>query len=156
VRRPSLIDKVCTAEQAAALIRAGMTIGMSGFTRAGEAKAVTLAMAERAAADPFQITLMTGASLGNDIDRRLTEAGVLARRLPFQVDPVLRGAINRDEVMFIDQHLSETVEMLRSRRATLMTGAPVRRHCQMLPAPSSLTAPIKARYSPMEFMPGAA
>ncbi|MFC4166956.1 acetyl-CoA hydrolase/transferase family protein [Teichococcus aestuarii] len=116
MRRPSLIDKVCTAEQAAALIRDGMTVGMSGFTRAGEAKAVPLAMAERAAADPFKITLMTGASLGNDIDRRLTEAGVLRRRLPFQVDPVLRGAINRGEVMFIDQHLSETVEQLRSRQ----------------------------------------
>lgn len=44
----------------------------------------------------------------------MTEAGVLARRLPFQSDPVLRAAINRGEVMFIDQHLSETVEQLRS------------------------------------------
>ena len=116
IRRPSLLDKVCTAEQAARLIQDGMTVGMSGFTRAGEAKAVPLAMAERAMLDPFRITLMTGASLGNDIDRRLTEAGILARRLPFQVDPVLRGAINRGEVMFVDQHLSETVELLRSRQ----------------------------------------
>ncbi|SHJ24293.1 succinyl-CoA:acetate CoA-transferase [Roseomonas rosea] len=116
IRRPSLLDKVCTPEQAARLIQDGMTVGMSGFTRAGEAKAVPLAMAERAMVDPFQITLMTGASLGNDIDRRLTEAGILARRLPFQVDPVLRAAINRGEVMFVDQHLSETVELLRSRQ----------------------------------------
>lgn len=116
IRRPSLMDKVCSAEQAAALIKDGMIVGMSGFTRAGEAKAVPLALAERAALDPFKITLMTGASLGNNIDRRLTEAGVLARRLPFQVDPVLRAAINRGEVMFTDQHLSETVEMLRSRQ----------------------------------------
>jgi succinyl-CoA:acetate CoA-transferase len=43
-------------------------------------------------------------------------AGVLARRLPFQSDPVLRKAINAGEVMFIDQHLSETVELLRSRQ----------------------------------------
>src|SRR4051812_34799258 len=94
IRRPSLLDKVCTVEQAARLIQDGMTLGMSGFTRAGEAKAVPLALAERAALDPFRITLMTGASLGNDIDRRLTEAGVIERRLPFQVDPVLRAAIN--------------------------------------------------------------
>ena len=36
----------------------------------------------------------SGASLGNDLDKILTEAGVLARRLPFQSDPVLRRAIN--------------------------------------------------------------
>ena len=57
---------------------------------------------------------MTGASLGHDIDKTLTEAGILARRLPFQSDATLRAAINRGEVMFIDQHLSETVEQLRS------------------------------------------
>ena len=44
----------------------------------------------------------------------MAEAGVLARRMPFQVDPVLRGKINEGEVMFIDQHLSETAEQLRS------------------------------------------
>lgn len=103
-----------TADQAARLIENGMVVGMSGFTRAGDAKAVPLAMARRAATDPFQITLVTGASLGKDVDRVLTEAHILARRLPFQSDPTLRAAINRGEVMFIDQHLSETVEHLRS------------------------------------------
>ncbi|NDP60734.1 MAG: succinate CoA transferase, partial [Oxalobacteraceae bacterium] len=80
------------------------------------AKEVPLAIAERARQSPFKITLMTGASLGNDVDKLLTEAGVLARRLPFQADPVLRAAINRGEVMYVDQHLSETVEMLRTRQ----------------------------------------
>src|SRR5690606_25115304 len=82
----------------------------------GDAKAVPLAMAARAANDPFQITLITGASLGHDVDKVLTEAHVLARRMPFQVDRTLRAAINRGEVMFIDQHLSETVEQLRSNQ----------------------------------------
>ena len=40
----------------------------------------------------------------------------MARRLPFQSDPGLRKAINAGEVMFIDQHLSETVELLRSKQ----------------------------------------
>ncbi len=110
----ALMQKLMTAAEAAQLIEDGMVIGMSGFTRAGDAKAVPLALAERAASDPLKITLMTGASLGHDIDRKLTEAGVLARRMPFQSDAVLRAAINRGEVMFIDQHLSETVEQLRS------------------------------------------
>lgn len=116
IRRPSLTDRIMSPEQAALLIRDGMTIGMSGFTRAGDAKALPVALAERAAREPLRITLMTGASLGNNIDKILTEAGVLARRLPFQSDPTLRAAINRGEVMFIDQHLSETVEQLRSNQ----------------------------------------
>ena len=116
IRLKSLLDKVVSAEEAARFINNGMTIGMSGFTRAGEAKAVPLALAERAAHQELKITLMTGASLGNDLDKILTQAWVLARRLPFQSDPVLRRAINAGEVMFIDQHLSETVELLRSRQ----------------------------------------
>ncbi|MFN7103516.1 MAG: acetyl-CoA hydrolase/transferase family protein [Pseudorhizobium sp.] len=116
IRRPALLDKITTAEAAAALIQDGMIIGMSGFTRAGDAKAVPIAMAEHAKTDPFKITLITGASLGHDVDRILTEAHILARRMPFQADRTLRAAINRGEVMFIDQHLSETVEHLRSNQ----------------------------------------
>jgi succinyl-CoA:acetate CoA-transferase len=116
IRHPALLDRIVTPEAAAALIEDGMIVGMSGFTKSGDAKAVPIAMAERAKTDPFQITLITGASLGHEIDRVLTETHVLARRMPFQADPTLRKAINRGEVMFIDQHLSETVEHLRSNQ----------------------------------------
>ncbi|WP_113446938.1 acetyl-CoA hydrolase/transferase family protein [Rhizobium cremeum] len=116
IRYKPLLDRVVSAEQAASFIKDGMTVGMSGFTRAGEAKAVPLALAERAKKDPLKITLMTGASLGNDLDKTLAEAHVLARRIPFQSDPGLRKAINAGEVMFIDQHLSETVEQLRTNQ----------------------------------------
>ncbi len=112
----SLWGKVVGAEEAALLIQDGMTVGMSGFTRSGDAKVVPMALAERASEAPMKITLLTGASLGSDIDKTLAEAKVLSRRIPFQADPVLRKAINAGEVMFVDQHLSETVEMLRSRQ----------------------------------------
>lgn len=114
IRLASLHNKVISADDATAYIQDGMTVGMSGFTRAGEAKAVPQALVERAKQNPLKITLITGASLGNDLDKQLTEAGVLARRLPFQVDNTLRRAINNGEVMFIDQHLSETVEQMRN------------------------------------------
>ena len=39
IRLKSLLDKVVTAEEAARFIKNGMTIGMSGFTLAGEARA---------------------------------------------------------------------------------------------------------------------
>lgn len=116
IRLNSLLGKVVSPEEAALFIKNGMTLGMSGFTRAGEAKAVPLALAQRAAHEELKITLMTGASLGNDLDKILAKSGVLARRLPFQSDPGLRRAINAGEVIFIDQHLSETVELLRSRQ----------------------------------------
>jgi len=83
IRLKSLLGKVMTAEEAALFIKDGMTVGMSGFTTAGEAKTVPLALAERAAHEELKITLMTGASLGNDLDKILTHSGVLARRLPF-------------------------------------------------------------------------
>ncbi|WP_268798614.1 acetyl-CoA hydrolase/transferase family protein [Pseudomonas huanghezhanensis] len=116
IRLPALMNKVMSAADAASLIKDGMTVGMSGFTRAGEAKAVPQALAERAKVSPLQISLITGASLGNDLDKQLTEAGVLSRRMPFQVDSTLRRAINDGTVMFIDQHLSDTVEQLRNRQ----------------------------------------
>ena len=114
IRHPGLLDKIMSAGQTATLFRNGMRVGMSGFTRAGDAKALPRALAERALQEPLALTLITGASLGNGSDGLMAEAGVLARRMPFQVDPVLRGKINRGEVMFIDQHLSETAEQLRS------------------------------------------
>ncbi|MBN9696706.1 MAG: acetyl-CoA hydrolase/transferase family protein [Zoogloea sp.] len=114
IRLARLRDRIMSPEAAAELFRDGMTVGMSGFTRAGDCKAVPFALAERAAREPLQITLMTGASLGNDIDKVLAEANVISRRIPFQADPTLRRKINGGEVKFIDQHLSETVEQLRS------------------------------------------
>ncbi|MFL9877773.1 acetyl-CoA hydrolase/transferase family protein [Herbaspirillum rhizosphaerae] len=110
----SLVDKVMSATEAASLFHTGMTIGMSGFTRAGDAKAIPRALAERAKTEALRFTVVTGASLGNDSDGLMAEAGLLERRLPFQVDNVLRKKINAGEVMFIDQHLSETVEQLRA------------------------------------------
>lgn len=114
IKNQSLLSKVTSAEQAAQLIKDGMTIGMSGFTRAGEAKAVPLSIVEMAKTNPVGVTLLTGASLGNDLDKKLAEAGVTKRRAPFQADATLRKLINQGKVMFMDQHLSHTAEMLRS------------------------------------------
>lgn len=115
IRHPQLQDRIISAEEAASLFKDGMTVGMSGFTRAGDAKAVPHALAERAKKEPLKISLLTGASLGHDSDAKMAEAGLLARRIPFQVDTTLRKKINEGAVMFIDQHLSETAEQLRTK-----------------------------------------
>lgn len=112
---PSLRDKVISADQAALFFKDNTIVGCSGFTKAGDSKAVLSALAQRALTDPLQITLITGASLGHNTDGNLAASNVLKRRMPFQVDPVLRKKVNNGEVLFIDQHLSETVEQLRSK-----------------------------------------
>ena len=114
IRHPGLHSRVKSAEEAASIVQDGMIVGMSGFTRAGDGKAVPACIAARAARSPMKITLITGASLGHDTDKALAEANALARRLPFQADATLRQHINQGDVAFIDQHLSETVTQLRA------------------------------------------
>lgn len=115
IRLESLRDKVITAEQAALFFEDGMVVASSGFTKAGDSKVVLPALAERAKKDPLKITLMTGASLGHGTDGKLAEAGALSKRMPFQVDRTLRNKINQGEVLFIDQHLSESAELLHNK-----------------------------------------
>ena len=59
-----------SAAEAASLIKHGYNIGLSGFTPAGTAKAVTaelakIAEAEHAKGNPFQVGIFTGASTGD-------------------------------------------------------------------------------------------
>lgn len=78
------IDNVClrelirTPEEAAALIKPGMTIGTSGFTSAGYPKAVPLALAERIKKEKFKINLWTGASVGPELDGALSAVNGIA------------------------------------------------------------------------------
>ena len=70
-------------------------------------------MAERAKTDPLKINLWTGASVGPEIDSVLTNAGVVARRLPYQTNNDLRKAINNGSVQYTDLHLSHVAQMAR-------------------------------------------
>lgn len=114
-----LKDKVKTTEQAVAFFKDGMTVGASGFTKSGDSKVVLPALAERAKKEDIKITLVTGASLGHDTDGKLAEAGVLHKRMPFQVDRTLRKKINNGEILFTDPHLSESVELLHNKTMSL-------------------------------------
>ena len=118
IRKTDLHQKIMPAEQAAQFIKADMKVGMSGFTRAGDSKALPIALAAKSATQgPLNLTLFTGASLGNDSDGLMAKSGVLARRSPFQVDNTMRQHINDGKVLFYDQHLSELAEQLRSEGA---------------------------------------
>ena len=114
IQRSELRNRVISGAEAASLIKDGMVVATSGFTKAGDSKEVLPALAEQAKERTVKITLMSGASLGHGTDGKLAEAGALSLRLPFQVDPVLRKAINNGDVLFIDQHLSETSESVKA------------------------------------------
>lgn len=100
-----------TAEEAAALIENGNTVGFSGFTPAGAAKAVPRALAARARAlhaqgEPFAIRVLTGASTGNSLDEELASAEAISWRAPYQSSRTLRKQTNAGKVRFVDMHLS--------------------------------------------------
>lgn len=107
-------DKVISAQEAANFIKDKMVVGTSGFTKAGDSKAVLPAFAQKAAYEKTAITLITGASLGHNTDADLAKNNALYKRMPFQADSLLRKKINDGDVYFIDQHLSETAEMLEN------------------------------------------
>ncbi|WP_050180402.1 acetyl-CoA hydrolase/transferase family protein [Domibacillus robiginosus] len=114
IRMEKLRSRIVSADEAASWIEDGMTLGLSGFTRAGDAKAVPMSLVERSRAESFKVNIFTGASLGFDLDKMMAEAGIIHKRLPFQADPVMRKEINEGSLLFVDQHLSHTAECLRT------------------------------------------
>src|SRR5690606_14834197 len=108
-------DKVMTVQEWVSFFRNDLVVGASGFAKAGHSKVVVEALAERAKNEDIKSTLLTGASLGHDTDGKLASAGALKIRMHFQVDRTLRNKINAGEVLFIDQHLSESAELLDNK-----------------------------------------
>ena len=107
-----------TAAEAAALIKNGDNIGLSGFTPAGTAKAVTRALApiaesEHAAGRPFQVGIFTGASTGQSTDGVLANAMAIKYRAPYTTNRDFRKHVNTGEIAYNDIHLSQMAQELR-------------------------------------------
>jgi succinyl-CoA:acetate CoA-transferase len=108
-------EKVMSAEDAAALITSGSTIGMSGFTGAGYPKAVPGALAQRitemhARGGHFTVDVWTGASTAPELDGALAAADGIDMRMPYQSDPVTRAKINSGDMDYLDMHLSHVAQ----------------------------------------------
>ena len=101
---PALKNKIMTAEQAAQLVRTGMTIGVSGFTSVGYPKAVPLALA--ASGHARELTICVGAAVGDEIDGAMVRAGLIKRRYAHQSHKDMRNAINAGEIAYNDVHIS--------------------------------------------------
>jgi propionyl-CoA:succinyl-CoA transferase len=102
---------ILTSEEAALLIKDGDTVSFSGFSPAGAAKVVPRAIASRARDEHkkgncFKVRVLTGASSGRIIDDELAREKAVSWRAPYQSGRVLRRQINRQEVEYVDMHLS--------------------------------------------------
>ncbi len=109
---------ILTADEAADLIQDGQSIGFSGFTAAGSAKAVPFALAQKARREhavgrPFKVGVLTGASTGKSLDGALAEAEAISFRAPYMANPTLRKQINSGQVKFVDMHLSTVPQNAR-------------------------------------------
>lgn len=116
IRCPQLMDRVMSAEQAASLIKDGMIIGTSGFTPSGYPKAIPLALADqiKRTGKNIAIDLLTGASVGDELDGALTEVGAIRRRSPYQTNTTIRKQVNTyNNIQFIDEHLSLAAQKVR-------------------------------------------
>ncbi len=107
-----------TAAEAAALIKNGENIALSGFTPSGAAKAVTkelakIAEAEHAAGREFQVGIFTGASTGQSTDGDLANAQAIRYRAPYTTNPDFRKHVNMGEIAYNDIHLSQMAQELR-------------------------------------------
>lgn len=111
VLAPELRSKITDAATAASYIKENMAIGFSGFTSAGYAKLVPLAIAEQGTAK--NLTIVTGASTGAELDGELAKAGLMGRRFPFQSNTYSRNCINDGTTEYADLHLGQVPRMLR-------------------------------------------
>lgn len=107
-----------TAAEAAALIKDGDNLGLSGFTPAGTPKAVTaelakVAHAEHEAGRPFQVGILTGASTGNSCDGVLSIENAIRYRAPYTTNADFRKRVNAGLIAYNDIHLSQMAQELR-------------------------------------------
>ena len=107
-----------TAAEAAALVKNGDNIAVSGFTPAGTPKAVTaeiakIAHAEHEAGRPFKIGVFSGASTGQSCDGVLAEEHAIKYRSPYTTNPSFRKLVNKGEIPYNDIHLSMMAQEFR-------------------------------------------
>jgi succinyl-CoA:acetate CoA-transferase len=81
-----------------------MTLGMSGFTLVGYPKAIPGALVQSGHAK--NLTVITGASVGDDMDGVMAQGGIVSRRYSYQSNKSVRTKINEGSIGYIDMHLS--------------------------------------------------
>jgi succinyl-CoA:acetate CoA-transferase len=93
-----------TPKEAAESVSANATVLVSGFGSVGYPKTVPLALADDDR--DLALTIVSGGSIGDEIDVTLVEADAIARRFPYQGRQAIRDAINEGTIAFHDRHIA--------------------------------------------------
>ncbi len=118
IRCEALKERIMTPDEAALLIKDGMTVATSGFSPSGSPKAVPLALAEqvRSGQRKLRINVLSGASTGDEVDCELGGLEVIERRVPYVNSRPFRKVINgggEKTSAYIDVHLGMTAQNAR-------------------------------------------
>jgi succinate CoA transferase len=114
IRYAPLRDKVMESAQAASHIQNGANLFISGFT-AGYPKLIPRELVKRAeAGEDLKVNIFAGASTGDQVDGIMARAGIVNWRRPYMSDRTMRDMINREEIFFKDDHLSQLTPLVRS------------------------------------------
>lgn len=92
------------ADDAADFIDDDAVVLVSGFGSVGYPKSVPLALAD--SERNLELTIVSGGSVGEEIDTALVEADAIARRYPYQSTPKAREKVNSNEIAFSDRNVS--------------------------------------------------
>jgi succinyl-CoA:acetate CoA-transferase len=95
---------VTSAADAADHVPETATVLVSGFGSVGYPKEVPLALAE--SDRDLSLTIVSGGSVGEEIDVDLAESGAVGRRFPYQARSPIRDAVNDGRIEFHDRDIS--------------------------------------------------
>jgi acetyl-CoA hydrolase len=122
VRSTEVLKKFVTPEGIIPYFKDGMILGFSGFIE-GHPKMTGAVLADHVEKNGLQgklgFTILSGASIGLDIDDRWASLRMIKRRFPFQLTKVLNKQVNAGEVQYGDQHLSRYAQEIANGFYTL-------------------------------------
>ncbi|RDG30985.1 acetyl-CoA hydrolase/transferase C-terminal domain-containing protein [Oceanispirochaeta sp. M1] len=103
-----------TPEEAASVIKDGMTIAMSGWAMAGYPKAIPEELVKRKqAGENLSIKLITGANVPW-LDEKLGNEGIVKRRVPMVAGRALSSQANNGSLNYVEQQMCKMPRLLKS------------------------------------------
>lgn len=94
---------IASADEVAKTIATDESLAISGFGSVGYPKALPLSLAS--SSRDFSLTIVSGGSVGEEIDVKLVDAGAIARRYPYQAQRTARQRVNDRLIAFNDRHI---------------------------------------------------
>lgn len=114
IKKISLQKLLVPAEVAAAAIKDGMTVAMSGYAMAGYPKAVPEELVKRKqSGENLSINLITGANVPW-LDEKLGADNIVSRRVPMCAGRILATQANEGTLRYVEQQMNKMPRLLRS------------------------------------------